>query len=240
MNEYLTGVFFGKKKNIKSRFTWIMDPGHGGVIDGKYQTSTKKWKRSYYKNGELLDPNRGVIWLEENCDFKYYEGEGTRDIVRRVKNKLDNLSINYIDAVDSETDVPLGERVGTANNFYKKDKKCIYLSVHSDAFTDQRGKGFTVYTSKGKTNSDLVANIFFKELSIALPDYKPRTDPSDGDPDKEENFYVLKNTAMPAVLLELLFYTNYEEAKYLSSEEGRENIANAIVKAIVHIEENGY
>ena len=62
-----------------------------------------------------------------------------------------------------------------------------------------------------------------------------RTDYSDGDKDKEANFYVLKNTICPAVLTENFFMTNKEECKLLLSKEGRDRIASAHVKAIENI-----
>ena len=50
-----------------------------------------------------------------------------------------------------------------------------------------------------------------------------RKDTSDGDPDKESNFYVLVNTAMPAILSENFFMTNERECKtLLMTESGRE------------------
>ena len=47
-------------EKIKPRYTWLIDPGHGGVIDGKYQTSTKWWKRSFFK--DLYPQDRGRVY----------------------------------------------------------------------------------------------------------------------------------------------------------------------------------
>ena len=48
----------------------------------------------------------------------------------------------------------------------------------------------------------------------------------------KNNFYVVKNTMCPAVLVENLFYNNKEDIKILMSEEGREKIAQYIFKGI--------
>lgn len=224
-----------------SKYTWLLGAGHGGIIDGEYQTPIRWWKRSYFKNGELLDPqNHSLEWLEENCDYKYYEGVGNRDIVARIMELCDIHGVKYYDILDgSQKDISLSERVRRANRFYTKDKNCIYLSIHSDAFNQESAQGFSVYTSEGVTNSDKIAPIIFKEMSIEFPDHNPRPDYTDGDPDKEANFFILKNTAMPAVLSENLFYTNWREVQILGSEEGRQRIANAHFKAIMHIEKHG-
>lgn len=217
-----------------SKYTWLIDPGHGGVINGVYQTPGK---RSYFKDGILLDENRPVAELESECDFKFYEGENTRIIASILMNLLKQSNIKYIDVTDgSDTDVKLSARVNIANNQYTKDKNCIYLSIHHDAFNKQSAQGFSVYTSIGQTSSDTFADVFFKYLDAALKEHKDRIDESDGDKDKEANYYVLKKTAMPAVLVETLFYTNWKEVQVLKSKEGQAAIANALFKAIKEIE----
>ena len=61
---------------------------------------------------------------------------------------------------------------------------------------------------------------------------KIRKDLSDGDPDKESNFYILKNTKCPAVLTENLFQDNKEDVAFLTSQEGIRAIVNLHVEAI--------
>src|SRR5690606_22362095 len=50
----------------------------------------------------------------------------------------------------------------------------------------------------------------------------------------EKGIWVLQATNMPAVLIETGFITNKEEEDYLNSENGQDETANAIVKAIVN------
>jgi N-acetylmuramoyl-L-alanine amidase len=64
-----------------------------------------------------------------------------------------------------------------------------------------------------------------------------RRDTKDGDPDKEANFYVLKHTAMPAILSENFFMTNKKECKLLMSEDGRDRIAKIHFEMIKEIEQ---
>lgn len=63
-------------------------------------------------------------------------------------------------------------------------------------------RGFSIYTTKGKTNSDIIAEIIMKQLMSDFPELKTRVDKSDGDLDKEENFTVLVKSNCPAVLIE--------------------------------------
>jgi len=48
-----------------SRYTWLLDPGHGGFIDGVYQTAGKR---------SPMFPDGSQV----------FEGEFNRDIVRRI------------------------------------------------------------------------------------------------------------------------------------------------------------
>ena len=62
-----------------------------------------------------------------------------------------------------------------------------------------------------------------------------RKDTSDGDPDKESNFYVLVNTAMPAILSEN-FMTNERSKNLLMTESGRDRVAKIHIEMINKIE----
>ncbi len=69
---------------------------------------------------------------------------------------------------------------------------------------------------------------------------KYRSDTIDGDVDKEADYYVLKNTHMPAVLTENFFMdTLNPDCEIMMSTEGRIKIALAHYNAIVFAEKNG-
>jgi len=65
---------------------------------------------------------------------------------------------------------------------------------------------------------------------------KWRTDNTDKDEDKEENFYVLKNTNCPAILCELGFHTNKEECLKMLTTEWKNKVVLSIVYAIKKFE----
>ena len=65
-------------------------------------------------------------------------------------------------------------------------------------------------------------------------DRKIRTDKKDGDRDWEENFYILKHTACPAVLTENFFYDNVDDVKYILSDEGRNAVIRCHVAGIIN------
>ena len=201
---------------------FLLDNGHGGIINGIYQT---KGKRSF-----LLEDGRQL-----------YEGEFNRAIVARLIELLEAERIKYVNIAPEMEDTSLKERVNRANYWTKNSSEnCLYISIHANGFGDKwnSANGWGVYTSKGQTKSDLYALKFHQEILKEFPDKIMRIDWTDGDIDKEANFYVLKNTICPAILTENFFMTNKKECELLLSKEGRDRIAKAHFKAIKKINEN--
>ena len=161
-------------------------------------------------------------------------------VVHKLKRLLFLSNIEHHLVHEPVRDTPLKERVALANRLpAEKKKNCIYLSVHSDAMPDGahgKGSGFSVYTSVGHTPSDAIAEIFCATYIRRLPEFKFRRNLADGDSDHEENFYVLKNTTCPAILVENLFFDNRKEAEFLLSEAGQSQIAMTLFEAIVTTE----
>ena len=194
--------------------TWLLDNGHGGVIDGLYQTEGK----------------RSPVWSDGSV---LYEGEFTRAIVARLAELLTEEGIKYVVLTPEQEDVNLLERIKRANGW----GGAVLLSVHANA---GGGHGYEVFTSHGVTASDEIANIFLKAFADEFPDERMRTDTTDGDLDKEADFAILARTKMPAVLTECFFMDNEAECRaLLMTKEGRDRIARAHFNAILEIEKGG-
>jgi len=50
---------------------------------------------------------------------------------------------------------------------------------------------------------------------------------------RQAEFRVLKNSMMPGVLIEMAYLSNFKNEKYIMSEEGQNDIAEAIYQAII-------
>jgi N-acetylmuramoyl-L-alanine amidase len=203
-----------------SKYLYIFDNGHGGIIDGVYQTAGK----------------RSPIWDDGT---QLFEGEFNRAIVKRLMKLCNDANIDCVNLVDTNVDIPLSTRTAQANEIYRNtDKPCIYISIHANGFTEESANGWSCYTSKGETQSDAIATILYEKAEAEFPGEYIRKDTySDGDVDKEANFWVLAKTAMPAILSENFFMTNYDNChKYLMSEEGRDRIAKIHFEMIQELE----
>jgi len=180
----------------------ILDAGHGGMIDGVYQTSGK----------------RSPIW---DNGSQYFEGVGNREIVSKLTAKLNDKGIEVFNANDSEKDMKLSQRVSIINKEIKSnpDKQFIGISVHSNAFRDGRANGWSVHISGGcSIDSLIMADLSSNQMKVEFPDHVLRGV-------KTNNFYILKNTICPFVLTENFFMTNEKECKeILMTKEGQDKI----------------
>ena len=190
--------------------TIILDNGHGNNTPGK----------------------RSPKWEDGTQLFEY---EFNRDIVKRIAAMLAKDKVNTIILVPESNDVSLQERCNRANRIYKSSgNNAILISVHGNA---GGGTGWECYTTVGKTKSDSIATILCEEAAaeFAKDGWKIRSDMSDGDPDKESQFYILKHTNCPAVLTENFFFDNRKDCRFMVSEEGRNRIARMHYNAIKRI-----
>lgn len=164
---------------------------------------------------------------------RLYEYEVNRDVAARIAYhcKMDGIKFRML--VPEMRDISLAERVRRANAIYDSiAEECFLLSIHANA---GMGTGFEVWTSKGKTKSDAYADIFMEEAERELKEFKMRKDYTDGDSDKEDQFYILRHTKMPAILTENLFMDTERDCRFLLSDEGRERIAMMHFRAIKRI-----
>lgn len=204
-----------------SRYTWLLDPGHGGIIDGVYQTAGKR--SPAFPDGSVL-----------------YEGEFNREVVRQLLKFCRSGGFEAIDIVDSLEDVPLRKRVQAANKIHREKGNCVYVSIHANAFGNGKdfngAKGVCTFHHYRSSTGKILAESLQKHLG-------ERTDLRDRGVRSNEawaNFYVLRKTNMPAVLSENGFMTNYEDARALTEPNVRRNIALAHYSMIQEIEKNGF
>lgn len=207
---------------MEKEIIYLIDYGHGGLnpITGEYVTPGKRSPK--FKDGS-----------------QFYEGVNNRRIGKYLIEELESQGKTAIDIVNSWEDVPLKTRVQKANKVYADNnyKNCVYISIHSDAFGDgtkwTSPSGVSAYTSLGQTDADPLADIILQELECIFGSTtKWRFDISDGDRDKEDQFYVLRKTRMPAILIEGGFHTNKKEVKKMMTDKWRNNLVDGIINGI--------
>jgi len=180
----------------------------------------------------LIDNGHGINTPgKRSPDGKLREYMYCRQIAYFVYMELIKEGIDSKLIVEEDYDVSLAERCRRVN----LHKDAILISIHLNAAGNGQwmtARGWEAWTTPGKTKSDKLATLLYEQAEKHLPGMKIRKDLSDGDPDKESNFYILKNTNCPAVLTENLFQDNKEDVAFLTSQEGINAIVDLHVEAI--------
>lgn len=153
----------------------------------------------------------------------YKEKDITLDIALKIQKNLEAAGVNVIMTRKGDTYPTLKERVEIANN----SNADLYVSVHINAMDNKDEiDGVQVYYHNASVFGKKLAKLVYDRIV----DYTPLTERyiQDGS-----SFYVLKNTSMPAILTETGFITNESDRKYISTEKGKEAIANAISDGVL-------
>ena len=181
----------------------VIDPGHGGNDAGAIGPTG------------VMEKN---VTLKVALELKrLLEAEGAEVVLTRETDKT--VSLKGAAASDIEE---LGARCDVANRIGAE----VFISIHADAFTRPEACGTTSYyygksaTGRGQKLADCIRRNLVEQLGT----------PSRGT--QACNFYVVKNTDMPATLIELGFISNKEEEKLLDSKEGVMKAAQGIFDGI--------
>jgi N-acetylmuramoyl-L-alanine amidase len=203
----------------------LIDNGHGSNVQGK---------QSPLLEGSGLD-----VWNIFTEKGRFKEWKYTRVIAEDVVSKLKGLGYDARLVVTEKTDISLSERIRRVNTICNKygAGNVVLVSVHANAVGDSsqwmNGKGWEAYTTKGKTKSDVLAEFLYKRAEQNLKGRKIRKDTTDGDSDKEADFYIIKKAKCPAVLTENFFYDNKDDLAYLTSDEGLNAVERIHVEGIL-------
>ena len=171
-------------------------------------------------------------------DGKFREYAYNREIAKRIVADLIDRGYDAEILVPEEYDVSLEERVRRVNArcLALGKTNVILVSVHVNAAGNgskwTNATGWSVYTCKGQTASDKLAECLCEAAIKNFPGKRIRTDYSDGDSDWEENFYILRHTLCPAVLTENFFMDGLD-LEFLQSKAGKQTIIDTHVEGII-------
>lgn len=224
-----------------THFMVFLDPGHGGLTPYRL---TLPSKYVTYPNKAFHHPSAvGPDFKETPFHGKgwFFEGVWNRVLVNKVAKLLFELKIPTVKVSNTYVDTTLKKRVAIANDIGKHIQYPVYFSTHANASSLHLARGYEVYSSPGDTKSDQLAEWHYECVAKLFGDkIKMRPDLSDGDHDREARFYVLTQTKMPAILIEHLFFDNYQDALLLMREDVQDCFAYAQVYTILKYIEKCY
>lgn len=187
-------------------------------------TAKKSEKEEFIENRPIIiiDPGHGGKDVGTIAD-KIYEKDINLAIAKQVKKLLNDKKINVIMTRDSDNSLSLEERASIANksngnyfisihcNFYEGDSSIcgIEFYYHPHAVG---GKSENLATSMSSAADE--AKLFNRGL-------------------KTEDFHVLRETTLPAVLIETGYLSNKQDCKNLLNKKYQKKIAECIVEGIL-------
>lgn len=147
----------------------------------------------------ILDPGHGGHDPGAVGPTGYTEAKAVLAICLAMRDAMAPL-VDVSLTRDTDTFLTLAER----SEFSNQRGPDLFLSIHCNS-ASRPASGFEVFTTPGETAADPFATALFTRYATDFPSLSARKDTSDGDPDKEASFSVLRRTHAPAVLFEVEF-----------------------------------
>lgn len=168
----------------------------------------------------------GAVYSHNGAEYK--EKVINFAVAKKVSDILSANGIRVEMTRTGDTYPTLTERSAFAN----KLGAAMFVSIHSNSFPNNNAvNGIEVYYSK--TNNGERYGLTSKTLATDVYKNLIKNTSASQRGVKTEQHVVTRTSEMPAILIELGFITNQEEAEKLYSEEYRDLLAGAIASAIM-------
>ena len=188
----------------------------------------------------ILDNGHGINTPgKRSPDGKFLEYRWARDFVEKLNARLKSEGFQTFILVPEESDVSLSNRVLRANTVYKNFKRVspdweiLLISVHVDAAptnTWSSARGLTTHVCEGASKKSRLFAQLVQTLAKDDGLCGNRWLPSEMY--FKNNYYILKNSNCPAILVEHGFMTNKEDIALLESAEGCEKLIQVYLDAL--------
>ena len=228
---YVSGTYKidGKEHLFQKYGQWISEVStEGGFVKGQYS------------NTIFLDPGHGG---RDSGAFYYNVAEKdlNMQIYRKLRTKLEELGYKVLTSRDSDIDVDF---VTERSRMVNKTNSDIFISIHFNATgnTYSKASGIQTYSYSDEPDYPSKINKFWhnhpdrmsesKRLAAAIhSSLLAETGAKDAGL-LESSYAVLRETAKPAVLLELGYMDNFSENQQIRDSHYQDKLVAGIVKGI--------
>lgn len=191
-----------EQEKRKYKYTVVIDAGHGGVDPGKVGFN-------------------GIYEMDINLAIAYKLSDILdEENVKVVMTRKDDNGL-YKDSDTNKKMADMNSRIDIIN----KSEANLVVSIHQNSFTSSEAKGAQVFYYKESQKGEMLAECIQGKLKL-MDETNTRDKKNDGD------YYILKKSNPPAVIVECGFLSNEEETKLLSTGEYQEKVAKAIALGV--------
>ena len=238
------GILLFSFSFAQKKFTIVLDAGHGGSDHGanRYYSELGTLREKDVTLSVVLKVGR---MLEKNKDFKV--------IYTRKVDEFPSLSERTTLANRSKADLfisvhcnastktsPYGTETFVQGPDQNKTNLEVAKAENDVIFLDEKDREmFASYDPKSPESLIALKIQQSKYLESSLlfgsfvEDNFVKKDKRFSRGVKQQNLHVLRLNAMPSVLIETGFISNYEDAVYLESDKGQNEIAESIYNAVI-------
>ena len=228
---YVTGIhkISGKDHLFQKDGKWISEVStEGGFVKGQYSKTI------------FLDPGHGG---RDSGAFYYNVAEKdlNMQIYRKLRTKLEELGYKVLTSRDSDIDVDF---ITERSRMVNKTNSDIFISIHFNATGSAYSKasGIQTYSYSDEPDYPSKINQYWhnhpdrisesKRLAVAIHSSLLAETGSKDAGQLERSFAVLRETAKPAVLLELGYMDNFTESQQIRDSRYQDKLVAGIVKGI--------
>jgi N-acetylmuramoyl-L-alanine amidase len=183
----------------------VVDPGHGGIDPGVVGRSGAMEKDVTLEVGRRLAASLGQAGA----------------MVLMTRDTDTDLSDPGTIGASAKKREDLKRRVALAND----NEADLYVSIHVNSTSDPSRRGAQTFVQQGSAESKKASQMIQSELAGLLKNTARQ--PSEVD------FYITRNTSMPAVIVEIGFMTNETEEKLLADPVYQGKVAWAVYAGMV-------
>jgi N-acetylmuramoyl-L-alanine amidase len=206
----------------------FVNAGHGGLDDnGNYTTPPTTGKKTLHTNGKMY---HGGGW--------FYEGVFNRDIAEEFICEAQKLGYVCERTYHKSADTPLRKRTDEANRKAWK-KQSIWISFHANAVANSTApqtfaEGVCVFVFRLGSKTALAAGQICKEVEKVFDRYGSKRR---AQLVHNKSLHETTHSAMPAMLFEMGFFDNPNNADLLMNPTFRKEVIDVMLKEIVKIYE---
>lgn len=170
----------------------------------------------------VIDPGHGGVDVGAVGVSGSYEKDFNLSLALKVQEALD-LDERISVYLTRDDDTYISQKSKDRSKFANDLGADLFISIHANAFVDSQASGTETYYHRRR----------MKELAETIHDHVVQTTGFQDREIKRKPLNVIRDTKMPAILLEIGFLSNPDEELILMSESFQEEVARAIRDGIV-------
>jgi N-acetylmuramoyl-L-alanine amidase len=180
----------------------------------------------------VIDPGHGGIDSGAVSALGDFEKEITLQISQKLVAKLRNAGANVILTRETDVDYYTRGKGGKRNDLEKRieltedHQSELFVSIHCNAIRGKRWSGAQAFYHLHSEEGKLLAEIVQSYLKDFPPGNRRHA--------KAEDYYLLRKNIPAALIVEVGFLSNAEEAERLKDESYQERLADALFQGLVH------